>query len=202
MVEKRTGGGRMAEQGKSITDVLDTLCETASGGETSVDDVLNAFGRRAYGPILFVVGVVSLSPVGAIPGASILFGSLVALLMIQYILRDDPPWIPHWIRDRSVPGDRAAKAVGKVKPYFEKLETFIRPRGHALVQPPWTYIAAAVCIGLSLTMYPLALVPWGVMPPSLALALFGLGMMSADGLLIGIGLALSCGAFALTVWIW
>jgi hypothetical protein len=122
--------------------------------------------------------------------------------MIQYILRDDPPWIPHWIRDRSVPGDRAAKAVGKVKPYFEKLEVITRPRIHALVSPPWTYIVAATCIALALTMYPLALMPWGVLPPSLALALFGLGMMSADGLLIGIGLGISAGAFALMVWLW
>jgi hypothetical protein len=50
-------------------------------------------------------------------------------------------------------------------------------------------------------MYPLALVPWGVIPPSLALTLFGLGLMSADGLLIGAGLAASGIALAILIWI-
>lgn len=185
----------------SISEVLDTLHKTACGSRTSVDDVLNAFGRRTYGPILFVIGLVSLSPVGAIPGASILFGSLIVILMAQYIVRDAAPWVPGWIRRRSVPSDKAQAAVDKLNPYVERIERVVHPRWHALTIPPWTYVAALICIGLALTMYPLALVPWGVMPPSFAIAVLGLGMISGDGLLIAIGIAASVAALAAAIWL-
>ena len=191
----------MAERTMSISDVLGKLRDTAGDTEMSVEAVLSAFGRRAYGPIVFVVGVVSFSPLGAIPGASILFGSLIVILMVQYIARDSAPWVPSWIRERSVPGKQAQQAIDKVTPYFERIETFVRPRYHHLVTVPWTYVVAVICIGLALTMYPLALVPWGVMPPSAALIVFGLGLMSADGLLVGMGIAISFCAFALVLWI-
>jgi hypothetical protein len=191
----------MADQGTSISQVLATMHDTTSGEETSIDDVLNAFGRRAYGPVLFIIGLISLSPVGAIPGSSILFGTLVVLMMTQYIARDRAPWVPLWIRQRSISTSQAEEAVAKVQPYLERMETVVRPRFHRLVSSPWTHIAAAVCIVMALTMYPLALVPWGVIPPSLALTLFGLGLMSADGLLIGAGLAASGIALAILIWI-
>lgn len=185
----------------SISEVLDTLQETASQERTSVDDVLTAFGRRAYGPILFVIGVVSMSPVGAIPGASILLGSLVGILMVQYIVRNSSPWIPRWIKKKSVAGEKARAAIDKSKPYFEHVERVVRPRWPMLTNAPWTHIVGLTCVALALTMYPLALVPWGVMPPSLAIAVLGLGLMSTDGLLIAIGLAVSVPALGIPVWL-
>ena len=89
----------------SISEVLDKLSETANennGDKTSVNDVMEAFGRRAYGPFLFVVGVLSASPLGSIPWASILFGSFVIIMMVQYIVRQGAPWVPAWIRNRSI----------------------------------------------------------------------------------------------------
>ena len=191
----------MADQNMSISEVLDTLHDTTCGSKTSIDDVLKAFGRRAYGPILFVIGVISVSPVGSIPGASILFGSLIVILMVQYIVRDAAPWVPGWIRQRSVASDKAQAAVDKAKPYVERLERIVHPRWHSLTRPPWTYVAALICIGLALTMYPLALVPWGVLPPSFAIAVLGLGMMTKDGLLIAIGLVASVAALTVAIWL-
>lgn len=191
----------MAEARMSISEVLDKLSETAdekNGDKTSVNDVMEAFGRRAYGPILFLVGVLSASPLGSIPGASILFASLVIIMMVQYVVRQGAPWVPAWIRNRSISSKKTREGAEAVKPHLERVERVVRARYDALTHPPWTYVSAALCILLALTMYPLALVPWGVMPPSLALAIIGLGMMSSDGLLIGAGLVASVGALFAT----
>ena len=191
----------MAEARMSISEVLEKLSETAdekNGDETSVNDVMEAFGRRAYGPFLFVVGVLSASPLGSIPGASILFASFVVIMMVQYVVRQGAPWFPAWIRNRSISSKKARDSAEAVKPYLERVERVVRARYDALTHPPWTYVSAALCILLALTMYPLALVPWGVMPPSLALAVIGLGMMSSDGLLIGAGLVASVAALVAT----
>ncbi len=185
----------------SISAVLDTLSETAdenNGNETSINEMMEAFGRRAYGPFLFLVGVLSATPLGSIPGASILFSSFVIILMVQYIARDGAPWMPAWIRNRSMSSKRVRESSQALKPYVERVERVVRARYHTLTSPPWTYVTAIFCILLAITMYPLALVPWGVLPPSLAIAIIGLGMMSSDGLLIAIGLAVSVAALAVT----
>lgn len=191
----------MAEARMSISEVLDTLSETAdenNGNETSINVVMDAFGRRAYGPFLFVVGALSATPLGSIPGASILFSSFIIIMMVQYIARDGAPWIPGWISNRSISSKRVRQSAEAIKPYLERLECVVRARYHTLTHPPWTYVCAVSCILLALTMYPLALVPWGVLPPSLAIAFIGLGMMSSDGLLIAIGLAISVAAWVAT----
>ncbi len=175
----------------SISDVLDGVVDATEGGEVSIDDIFNAFGRRAYGPILFVIGVISISPIGSIPGASVFLGSLIIVLMAQYIVRDDAPWLPQWILKRRVGSKQAREAIEKVRPFFQKMERFVRPRFVYLNKPPWTYLNALCAILLALTFYPLAFVPWGVLPPSLGIALLGLGMMTSDGLILGIGLTVS-----------
>lgn len=172
----------------SINDVFDHVLEAADGDNVSIEDLLEAFGRRAYGPILFVVGLVSLSPVGAIPGASILIGTVVILLMAQYIVRDAAPWLPGWVVNRKVGADGVRQAVDRLRPYVLWMGTVIKPRLTVFAEPPWIYLAAAVAIMMAATMYPLALVPWGVLPPSLAIVLLGLGMMSSDGLVMLVGI--------------
>ena len=185
----------------TISEVLDEIADTADGDRVSVEEVFEAFGRRAYGPLLFVIGLLSFSPVGAIPGASILFGSLVIVLMVQYVIKDSPPWVPDWILRQDTDSDRAAKAVEKIKPYMERVEKIVRPRMEQLSEPPWTYAVAVMAILMGACMFPLALVPWGVMAPSLVLAVFGLGMMSSDGLLIACALVGSVLSLALGVWL-
>ncbi len=187
-------------KGTTVSDVLETLSEASGEDRVSVGDVMDEFGRRAYGPIIFLIGAVSLSPVGAIPGASILFGVMVVLLMGQYLLKDNGPWLPGWVERASVSADKADKVVEKVKPYAEKLERYLKPRAEWVLDAPWTYLIAIVCIIHAATMFPLALVPWGVMPPSAALAVFGLGIMSRDGAFIIAGFVISVLSFGFAVW--
>tara|TARA_R110002096_G_scaffold132302_5_gene282569 strand:- start:938 stop:1534 length:597 start_codon:yes stop_codon:yes gene_type:complete len=191
----------MADQQMSISEVLNSVIEAADGERLSVDDVMNAFGRRSYGPLLFLIGALSFSPLGGIPGASILFGSLVIILMAQYILRDSAPWVPGWILRQDAESGRACEAVDKAKPYLERMERVVRPRLEPFTKAPWTYVVAILIIVMGVTMFPLALVPWGVMAPSLVIALFGLGMMTSDGLLIAIGLGGSIASLAVTAWL-
>jgi len=171
-------------ENQGISDILDKLGKASDGERVSVEDVFAAFGRRSYGPILFVIGILSASPLGSIPGASIVFGSLTIVLMGQFLVRSGTPWIPDWIEHRSVGAKRFRSALEKIRPTLGRIDKVIGPRMTALAQPPWSKALAVLAIVLALTMYPLALVPWGVLPPSLALALIGLGLAAGDGLLL------------------
>jgi hypothetical protein len=172
----------MAEQ-KVVDEVFGQLDGRASDRVTvNVGDVLDAFGRRAHGPALFIIGVLVVSPLGAIPGASILFALIVILIAGQYALRDRPPWLPNWLTARRVRAETARSALQKSHPYAKKLELLLSERHVSLARSPWTWVWALVLVGLACVMFPLALIPGGVVPPGAMIALMGLAITARDGL--------------------
>ena len=49
----------------------------------SVDDVVHAVGRRSFGPLLLVAGIITLTPIiGDIPGMPTLMAALVLLVSV------------------------------------------------------------------------------------------------------------------------
>jgi hypothetical protein len=56
-------------------------------------------------------------------------------------------------------------------------------------------VISLIAIILSLTFFPLGMVPFGVLAPALIVLILGLGITARDGVLILIGLSLSLGVF-------
>lgn len=180
---------------ESVGDTLRALKRAGRSRETSIGDLLDAFGQRTYGPLLFAIGVIALSPIGAIPGASVVCASLVILLALQMSFSTGAPWAPRPLRRITVGSGTARHGIDKVEPHLRKLDRVIRPRWHRLLgRPALHLVSAALCV-LAALMYPLALVPWGVMPVAAAITVISLGLLGRDGLLVAIGL----GATLLTV---
>ena len=178
----------------TITDVLDRMVERAGEGRVSIGDMLDAFGRRGFGPLILILGLISLSPIGSIPGMSITTGTLVILLCVQMLMKRPHPWVPGRLERLDMDSRQARAGLCRVRPYVRKIERVVKPRWQRLLRPPFTDAVALVCIVMAVLMYPLALVPWGVAAPSLALAALGLGMTSRDGVLTAIGLTVAGGA--------
>ena len=168
-----------------ISDILDTIEEKADNeAKFTVGDLLDAFGRRAHGPIIAVLGLVSASPIGAIPGASIFLGLLCLILAGQYALKDSPPSLPKFIRVRGVDGKRIASAIEKVRPYVSKLSFLFSERLTYMTQSPWAILTTILIAAFALSMVPLALVPGGVFIPSIALSIIGFAIAARDGLML------------------
>lgn len=196
---ERVQSGEAGDAPRSVREVFARVIERAEGPAVSVGRILDAFGGRAYGPLLFLIGVVAISPLSAIPGAMIFSALLTVALMVQSMARRGPPWIPRRIRRVEVETARMRWAMETVLPWFEKLERMMRPRLEALVRPPVVHLWAVCCILIGLTLIPLTVVPFGVVVPGLSLAVIGLGLMGADGVLVLIGVAISGGAFWLAL---
>ncbi len=179
----------------TVSEVFARAVEAAEGPTVSVGAILRSFGARAYGPLLFVVGVIMVSPVGAIPGAPAVCVLLVMLLMGQSVVRRGPPWIPRRLARVEIDSGRLRHALEKTLPWFHRIERVVRPRLTGLVRPPLTHLWALACILIALTMLPLGFVPFGAAVPALALAIIGLGLMSLDGVLVLAGVAVSGAAF-------
>jgi hypothetical protein len=184
-----------------LVDIADNLCSASSEDRTSVDDLLNAFGQRGFGPLILVFALIALSPIGAIPGASIVTGSIIILVAGQLLLNRNSPWVPARLRRVSVESGRVVSAMERIRPYLEKADTFIKARWQGLLDPPWFYAVPFLCVALAVTMYPLAIVPGGVAVPSSAIVFLSLGISSRDGLIIAIGLLVSTAALAFSIYL-
>lgn len=174
-----------------LVTVADEVEDAARQDRVSVGDVVDAIGKRAFAPLLLVFSLISMSPVGSIPGASISLATLMILVAGQAMLGRGSLWFPGWILRLRVKAERARSSMDWAKPYLQRVDGFLKPRWQMLLRPPAPRLVSMICILLALTMYPLALIPWGVVAPSLAILFLSLGLLSRDGLVVAAGLAIT-----------
>lgn len=179
-----------------LQSVLD-LIETSLDGADSVDlkTVVEAFGNRAFGPIMVLCGLCMMTPLGALPGIPPAFGFIVIVFAMQLLFRRRTPWMPEIIRKVRIPADKLIKVKAKVRPILAKIDGIISPRLQWAATGPMQVVVSIIAIILSLTFFPLGMVPFGVVAPAAIVLLLGLGITARDGVLILIGLALSLGVF-------
>lgn len=197
------GGG--APQEGSLGALLDRLKQADHGEAISVGDVMGALEDRSLGVIIAALALIAALPVvGAIPGVSITIGALLLVAIVQSTLGQSGGvlWLPAFLRRREIEDHRFDKGVEAVRPYTDRVDRRLKPRLQILTRGrgPRVVITVAATV-LSLALFPLALVPWGVTAPALGLIALGLALMTRDGLmaLIGYGFAAVTAALVLTV---
>lgn len=187
----------MADQADTpLQSVLDQI-ETAMDGSNSVDlkTVVEAFGNRSFGPIMVLCGLCMMTPLGAIPGIPPAFGVIVIVFALQLLFRRKTPWMPEVLRRVKIPSDKLSKVQAKLRPILAKIDGIIRPRLQWAATGPMQVLISIVAIILSLSFFPLGMVPFGVVAPAAIVLLLGLGITARDGVLTLLGLSLSLGVF-------
>lgn len=174
-----------------LENVLDALsdCAEEAGDALSVGRALDVFAERSFGALLTVIAAIAALPViGAIPGVSILTGTLIILVAAQFLIGRKSPWIPRRLRALTIPPDKMKSAVETVKPYAGRVDDVIRPRLTALTRGAAAEAAIAVLsILLALLFYPAAVIPGGVWVPALSVMALGLALVARDGALAIVG---------------
>lgn len=190
-----------SENGRDLEDLMDEIrADSGSSDEVSLAQIMQAVGTRAYGPLLLVPGLVALAPTGAIPGMSIVTGTIIVVVAIQLLFGRNKPWIPKRALEFSFSRDTLLSAMERGRPYARRIDDFLKPSFTQVTDFPATRIIAIVAIALALSMFPLALVPFAVAIPSSAIVLFALGLTARDGRLIIAGFILAGLALALILY--
>lgn len=179
-----------------LTAVIEQFADDTEGETVSFDDLLGSFGQRAFGPLLLVPAVIAVAPTGAIPGMSILTGSIIALVSAQLLLSRQRPWLPRRLLRFSFSRERLVAAIELLKPYTRWIDKLIRPRLGFALNTPFIQMIALLSFCLGLSMFPLALLPFAVAVPGTSVALLALGLTARDGVLVllGFGLVIVFGA--------
>lgn len=177
---------------ENLEQLLDTMAKAAEGQEdVSLEQIINAVGKRSFGPLLLMVGVLMTSPISGIPGLPTSMATLVVLIAVQLLLGRDSFWLPQWILRRSLATSKLEKGVNWLKRPARIVDHALKPRLTFLIHRSGQYVIALICIVIALSVPALEIVPFLATTTGLVLAIFGLALVAYDGALAVIALTLT-----------
>jgi hypothetical protein len=165
-----------AEPRQRFSQVLNDLASRPAAA-ISIGDVLNAFGGRAFGALMFLFAAPNMLPLP--PGMSAVLGAPLLFITAQLMLGRSTLWMPRAICQRSIPRDFFALLTAKLGPILRRAERVLQPRMAVLLHSILERIVSAAC--LLLAVIPFLPIPFGNIPPAFAIAAFALGILERDG---------------------
>jgi hypothetical protein len=175
----------------ALNGVLDDLEHLANGSETvAFGDIVDTLGARGFGPLLLILALFLLVPVGAIPGVPAAIGLVVALIGMQVVRGHRGLWLPDRVRRVSLTADRVTQAAHMLRPRLRWLGRFLHRRLAILAEGRLSVMAiGAVLIAVGLAMIVAGFVPLLPILLALPVLVFALGLTMRDGLLVLLGYA-------------
>ena len=171
----------------------------APSGRVRFEDVLEAIGRRSFGPLL-LAGVVTLMPViSGIPGIPALMACFTLLVCAQLLMGRRTFWLPAWLQRRWISRTALLKGLGYLHRPARWVDRLLGQRLTCLTGRRGMQASALTCLLVAIGMPPMELIPFSANVAGLTLSLFGLALMARDGLLALFGFALAGTSLALVV---
>ncbi|WP_447527709.1 exopolysaccharide biosynthesis protein [Vreelandella sp. TE19] len=182
----------------SLTELLDAMAQMEEEKRrVSVEDILDAVGRRSFGPLLLVAGIITLAPVvGDIPGVPTLMAVLVLLTSSQLLLGRKAFWLPGILLNRSVSRKGFDKSLGLMRKPAKWVDGLLGVRLAWMSGYIGMRATALACLLVALAMPPMEFIPFTANGAGLALTLFGLGLVAKDGLVLSLGFLITGATFA------
>lgn len=175
---------------RSLADVLDRLHLAPKEGDiVRLGAMLEVAGKRSFGPLLLVPGLLVLSPLSGVPGVPSLSGLMVMLIAGQLLLGRTHFWLPAWLLNRGISHAAFERALRMMRPLARVVDRLLRPRLDVLVDSRGAYLAAIVCFGVAVTMPPLEMLPFAATAAGIAITSFALALIGRDGFMMLIALA-------------
>lgn len=187
---------------RNLRTLLQSLCDETAGESVSIEDLLNAVGRRSYGPVLLLLGFIAISPLTLIPGANSLVAFVTLIFALQMVIGRPYPWVPKKALAFSFPRKHLTAGVAAADKYVAQVDRFLKPRLTFLTVSPFVQLVAAACVAAALVTIPLSFVPLGPVIPSLAVLLFGLAITARDGFVLVLAGASLVGACYILWRVW
>jgi hypothetical protein len=166
----------------SLSAALRLLAAEGGRERISVDDLIEALGGRALAALMFVFALPNVFPTP--PGTSAVLGAPLVFLTAQLAL-GRRLWLPEFIRVRSLPMHDFRALVRRAAPWLARAESLARPRAAALTGPAMRRVVGAVSFVLAVILT--LPIPFGNIPPAVAICLMSLGILEGDGVWVAAG---------------
>lgn len=166
----------------ALSQLLDDLCR-GEGERVSLRQMVDHFGHRAFGAVLFTFAVPNALPLP--PGSSGVLGLPLVLVAPQLALGMKSLWLPRWLGEKTIERKGLERGLGKLLPSLQRLERVSKPRYTQLFGPVGDRFLGLVVFLLSLVL--ILPIPFGNMLPAAAIAVLAFALVQRDGALAAVG---------------
>lgn len=164
------------ERARPLSEVLRDISDDPEP-EVTLGEVIDHFGGRAFGALLFVLAIPNLLPLP--PGSTTVLGAPIAILAPQLALGVRSPWLPRFLDNRPIKRAWLKQAYDKVAPTLQRIEKVSSPRLLWLFSPWAERVLGLACTALAFVL--ILPIPLGNIMPSIVIGLFGLALVQRDG---------------------
>ncbi|ABI78505.1 ExoD family protein [Hyphomonas neptunium ATCC 15444] len=168
----------------NLRTMMRSLVLNTEGEDVTVSELLQAIGRRAHGPVFLLLGFLAVSPLTIIPGANWFIATVILVFALQIVIGFRHPWLPKGVTEFKFKRAHLVQGIAGGERYAHMVDALVKPRLTFLTEPPFIQVVALVCVLAALITYPLGLVPFGPLLPSLTVLLFGLALTARDGFVL------------------
>jgi hypothetical protein len=175
---------------QALSEVLDQLEEAVDGDSVPVGRIVEGLGHHSFAALMLVFALISTSPASAIPGVTAVVAAIVLLLVVQMIAGRKCVWLPGFVTRRELAADKLCKGIGWLRKPVRFAERFLHPRLGFVYRRPWLYLPLILILGLTLFMPFMEAIPTSGSIASAVIALFAAGLLTRDGVLGLLSLAL------------
>ena len=184
-----------------LSSDLAALQVKSAGHSMTVEELQTALKGRGVAMLLLLLSLPFC--VVPVPGLSTPFGIAVLLMGIR-IAFGQKPWLPKFIRQRSISPSRLVKVLAGGIRFARTMEKVVKPRMQFLHRWPgaMNLIGVGIASGGLLLLLPLP-IPFSNMMPAWAVVFLSAGMMERDGVLVLLGhlMTLLSWGFIVLAWV-
>lgn len=185
----------------ALPKVVDGLQSAAQDAEAvTLGQLTKKIGAQGHAPLLMVLAVLMILPTGMIPGIGGALGTLIAIIGVQILLGRQGVWLPSFLARREISADTICALTRRIRPVADWLKRHMQARWNCLSES--TSSRALISVILIVTggsLIVLGAIPIAVPLLGLPLAVFALGILGRDGVVVAIGYALFA-SMAFIIW--
>ncbi|MBM9594623.1 exopolysaccharide biosynthesis protein [Roseitranquillus sediminis] len=187
------------QQTRALSEVLDQLEASIHDESITVREVVERLGRKSFASLMLVFSLISTSPASGIPGVTAIVAAIVFVLVVQLMIGRDCVWLPDFVLRRKLSTSKLCKGIGWMRKPVRFVERFLKARLTWLLHRPWIFLPLTLILGLTIFMPVMEIVPTSGSIASAVIALFAAGLLTRDGGLVVVSLALLL-AVPVAVW--
>lgn len=161
-------------------------------------EVVDAFGDRAFGAVMLVVGLINLLPWP--PGGTTITGAPLLFITLQLAFSSEHLWLPRFITRASISRRAFDHGLDRFGGWIRRAERLTRPRWRWIIGPLGQALIGVV--GFVLAVILVLPIPFGNFLPAVAICLFAVGLMQRDGVVTLMGWVAAGGSFFLLSLVW
>lgn len=190
----------MDHRSPRTSELLSAIVTAHSAERIGVGEVVHALRNRAFGLSILLLGLPNCLPMP--PGLPVICGILLCLVGTQMLMGRDELWLPRWLANRTISRALLERIVNGSLKWIRRFESYSRPRLHYFSSPSARFVLGGMVLVLGLLLL-LPIPIFGNLPPGIAVAILGLGLVERDGAFIFAGVVatlVSLGVMGLLSW--